>query len=176
MYEKIKIHYLIVKEKDLQVISLQAYIDTSIIDEINHKKNEYYIGFSGFDEKGKVVGTTIRYDFYYFYNMVEDIMVITDSLYFTREIRPEELLIIETNRIKKLKEQKNIATLQLFNRLKTYEIYKAEMKDWISENGSEQLRVRFAFNEDVELSYLIERINIENLKIKTSNMSANLIN
>jgi hypothetical protein len=167
MHKKIKIYYILTNVNGPQIMTIKAYTDTNIIAEINHTNNEYYIGFSGFDENGQIVGTAVKYDFYYFYNMVEDIMVITDSINFKSEMSPEKLLIIETNRIKKLKEQKVIATIELYSQLKSYEIYKAEMKDWIIENGSKQLKAQFAFSEDVELSYLIERINVENMKISS---------
>jgi hypothetical protein len=169
MCEKITIYYILNDFNDRQTICLEAQTDTSIISDINHTNNEYFIGFSGFDENNQIVGTIVKYDFYYFYNMVEDIMVVTDSISFTREMSPEELLIIEINRIKKLKEQKMLATIELYSQLKSYEIYKAEMKDWINDNGSEQLKTRFAFSEDIELSYLIERVNKENIKISSKN-------
>lgn len=161
MFQTINLYYIISILGKEQIMHYKILFDTDIIKDLNHKNLDYYIGFSGFDNHGKIITTPLSFDFYYFYNMIEDIQIINDTIKFLKEMSYIELIDFEIHRIKKLKDQELITHSILNEELSKYKKYLAEMSYWISNNGSPQLKLRLYNNEDIKLCYLIERVNID---------------
>lgn len=169
MDNKIRVYY-IVENADMQKITyIETFIEKKYLHNISHKDNDYYIGFSGFDKENQPIKTIIGYDFYYFYNMVEGIMEINDIIKFENEMDIQDLLEFERNRVNEVQQQKMIITIEYNMRLKEYEKYKNDINYWIKYMGSSELNNMLLNGEEVELSYLIERVNWENKKRNINN-------
>lgn len=166
MNKKITLLYIKTKQNKNCIIRLEVYTDPSTLINLNHLNYDYYIGFMGFDENGKLLKTPVSYDFYYFYNMVQGIRTVINLVKFKNRITAKELLQFENQRLKKLKEQRELLTSELQNELFKYKNYENDMEKWIEINGSKSLKIQFYNNEDIKLSYIIERVAIENSILK----------
>jgi hypothetical protein len=162
MQKKITMYYILSNLKRDRIMSCIAELDTNVLNDLFHLHNDYYIGFSGFGNDSMILETPIEYDFYYFYNMVEDIRTILGVVKFDKEMSCNDLLIFELNRLKNLNKQRLLINKCLKEELVKYRKYIDEMNYWILKNGSGQLKLRFQNDEDVELSYLIERVASDN--------------
>jgi hypothetical protein len=161
MLETINLYYIVSNLGKEQIKSYQILFDTDTIKELNHVNFDYYIGFSGFGDQQELIETPVRYDFYYFYNMLEDKQTIYDAIKFEKEMPYIDLINFEIHRLKKLKEQEILHDKILREELAKYKKYVDEMNYWIATKGSPQLKMRFFNKEDIELCYLIERVSLD---------------
>ena len=166
MNKKITLFYIKTKQNKNCIIRLEVYTDPFTLKNLNHLNYDYYIGFMGFDDNGEILKTPVSYDFYYFYNMVQDIRTVINLVKFKNNMTANELLQFENQRLKKLKKQRVLLTNELQNELYKYKNYENDMEKWIGINGSKGLKIQFYNNEDIKLSYIIERVAIENNILK----------
>ena len=166
MKKKVSLYYIKTNFKKSCIISLERYIDPTTLVHLNHLDDNFYIGFSGFNEYGGIIDTPVDYDFYYFYNLAEDIRTIFNIVKFEKIMTANELIAFESERLRILTEQLKLINKELQNELVRYKDYEEEMKAWIDRNGTKGLKTQFYNNEDIQLSYLIERLTFESSILK----------
>lgn len=166
MKKKISLFYIKSNSKKSCIISVELYIDPSTLANLNHLDNNFYIGFSGFNENGVIIKTPVDYDFYYLYNLAEDIRTIFNVVEFENGMTTNELIEFEIKRLRKLTEKLKLINKELQNEIVRYKNYEEEMEAWIEISGTKGLKTQFYNNENIRLSYLIERVTIESSILK----------
>jgi hypothetical protein len=168
MIETINLFYIVSTLNKDQIMSHKFLFNTDTLKDLPHLNQDYYVGFSGFENLEQILPTPVNYDFYYFYNMLEDKRTIYDIIKFGEEMAYIDLISFEIHRLKKLKEREMLCDKILQEELSKYRKYLDEMSNWLSNDVCTPLKLRFYNNEDISLCYLIERVDLNNNLLSSS--------